>query len=64
MRQDSFDITAASEIMAILCVSRDINDLKKRLGDIIAGYTAAGEPIRARDLNAQRGNVRPAEGMR
>ncbi len=53
MRQDSFDITAASEIMAILCVSRDINDLKKRLGDIIAGYTAAGEPIRARDLNAQ-----------
>ncbi len=53
MRQDSFDITAASEIMAILCVSRDINDLKKRLGDIIAGYTDAGEPIRARDLNAQ-----------
>lgn len=53
MRQDSFDITAASEIMAILCVSRDINDLKKRLGDIVAGYTAAGEPIRARDLNAQ-----------
>ena len=53
MLQDSFDITAASEIMAILCVSRDINDLKKRLGDIIAGYTAAGEPIRARDLNAQ-----------
>lgn len=53
MRQDTFDITAASEIMAILCVSRDINDLKKRLGDIIAGYTAAGEPIRARDLNAQ-----------
>ena len=53
MRQDSFDITAASEIMAILCVSRDINDLKKRLGNIIAGYTAAGEPIRARDLNAQ-----------
>ena len=53
MRQDYFDITAASEIMAILCVSRDINDLKKRLGDIIAGYTAAGEPIRARDLNAQ-----------
>lgn len=53
MRQDSFDITAASEIMAILCVSRDINDLKKRLGDIIAGYTAVGEPIRARDLNAQ-----------
>ena len=53
MRQDSFDITAASEIMAILCVSRDINDLKKRLGDIIAGYTAAGESIRARDLNAQ-----------
>ena len=53
MRQDSFDITAASEIMAILCVSRDITDLKKRLGDIIAGYTAAGEPIRARDLNAQ-----------
>lgn len=53
MRQDSFDITAASEVMAILCVSRDINDLKKRLGDIIVGYTAAGEPIRARDLNAQ-----------
>ena len=52
-REDGFDITVASEIMAILCLSTSIPDLKQRLGDIVVGYTYAGEPVRARDLKAQ-----------
>lgn len=51
-REASFDITAASEIMAILCLAEDIFDLKKRLGNIFIGYTFSGEPVYARDLNA------------
>jgi formate--tetrahydrofolate ligase len=51
-RQDGFVITAASEIMAIFCLSKDIDDLTERLGRIVVGYTSAGEPVRARDLNA------------
>lgn len=52
-RETGFDITAASEIMAILCLSRDIKDLTERLGNIYIGRTFAGEPVRARDLKAE-----------
>ena len=52
-RETGFDITAASEIMAILCLSKDLEDLKKRLGNIFVGFTFDREPIYARDLNAQ-----------
>jgi formate--tetrahydrofolate ligase len=52
-RESGFDITAASEIMAILCLSSDIHDLKKRLGNIFVGYTHQKEPIYARDLKAE-----------
>ena len=52
-RKDSFNITAASEIMAILCLSRDLDDLKKRLGNIIFGYDIHGKPLFARDLHAE-----------
>ncbi len=53
-RQSGFDITAASEIMAILCLSEDMEDLKKRLGNIFVGYTLQDrKPIYARDLNVQ-----------
>ncbi len=52
-REDGFDITVASEIMAILCLSKDIEDLKKRIGNIIVGYNEEEQPIRASDLKAQ-----------
>ncbi|MDD5815480.1 MAG: formate--tetrahydrofolate ligase [Bacteroidales bacterium] len=52
-RESGFDITAASEIMAILCLSRDMADLKKRLGDIYIGRTYSGTPVHARDLKAE-----------
>lgn len=52
-RETGFDITAASEIMAILCLSNDMDDLKHRLGNIFVGYTYDKKPIYARDLNAQ-----------
>ena len=48
-----FDITAASEIMAILCLSKDINDLKRRLGNIVIGYNKDGKEVTARDLKAE-----------
>jgi len=51
-REDGFMITVASEVMAILCLALDIEDLKKRLGDIIIGYNRAGMPIYAKDINA------------
>lgn len=51
-RQDGFNITPASEIMAILCLSEDFADLKKRLGNIYIGSTYDGEPVFARDLKA------------
>ena len=51
-REDGFNITPASEIMAILCMSTGMEDLKKRLGNIYIGSTFAGEPVYARDLNA------------
>ncbi len=52
-REDGFMITVASEIMAILCLSNDLEDLKYRLGEIIIGYNRSGEPVYAKQLNAQ-----------
>lgn len=52
-RIDGFNITVASEIMAILCLSKDINDLKRRLGNIIIGYNEDEKPVTARDLKAE-----------
>lgn len=52
-RESGFNITAASEIMAILCLSKDLMDLKERLGNIFIGYTYDEKPIYARDLKAQ-----------
>ena len=51
-RQSGFDITVASEVMAILCLSRDLADLEQRLGRIVIGYNRAGDPVTARDLQA------------
>ena len=52
-REDGFDITVASEIMAVLCLSKDIEDLKKRIGNIIIGYNEEEKPIYAKDLKAE-----------
>lgn len=49
-REDGFNITVASEVMAILCLSSDINDLKERLGRILAAYDMEGKPVTAKDL--------------
>ena len=51
-RQSGFDITVASEIMAVFCLAPDINDLQKRIGNIVIGYTRSNEPVRAKQLNA------------
>ena len=50
--EDGFNITVASEIMAILCLATDINDLKRRLGNIVIGYNEENKPVTARDLKA------------
>lgn len=52
-REDGFDISVASEVMSILCLATDINDLKKRLGNILIGYNKKQEPIYARDIKAE-----------
>ena len=52
-REDGFDITVASEVMAVLCLASDIKDLKARLGRIIVGYTYDGKPVTAHDLKAE-----------
>ena len=52
-REDGFDITVASEIMAIFCLSNDLKDLEKRIGNITVAYTREKKPIYAKDLNAQ-----------
>ena len=52
-REDGFDITVASEVMAVLCLSSDIPDLKRRLGRIIVAYTYEGRPVTAHDLKAE-----------
>ena len=51
-REDHFQITVASEIMAILCLATDLEDLKERLGNILVAYTYSGAPVFARDLHA------------
>ncbi len=51
-REDGYDITVASEIMAVLCLASSIRDLKERLGNVIVGYTYDEKPVTARDLNA------------
>src|SRR5213595_3654857 len=51
-REDGFDITVASEVMAIFCLAKDLDDLKARLGNIIVAYTRDRKPVRARDLKA------------
>ena len=52
-REDGYDITVASEIMAVLCLASDITDLKERLSRLVVGYTYAGKPVTAGDLHAQ-----------
>src|SRR5207244_5502574 len=51
-REAGFDITVASEVMAIFCLAKDLDDLKARLGNIIVAYTRDRKPVRARDLKA------------
>ena len=52
-REDGFDITVASEIMAVLCLASDLMDLKRRIARIIIGYNRKGEPVTAQDLHAE-----------
>jgi formate--tetrahydrofolate ligase len=52
-REDGFDITVASEVMAIFCLSNDINDMKERISRIVVAYNRSGEPVTAGQLNAQ-----------
>ena len=52
-REDGFEITVASEVMAIMCLSKDIDDLKEKLASIIVGYTYENKPVTVRDLKAQ-----------
>ena len=52
-REDSFDITVASEVMAILCLAEDLKDLKRRLGNIVIGYNEDDKPVFAKDLKAE-----------
>ncbi len=51
-REDGFDITVASEIMAIFCLSNDLKDLERRIGSIVVGYTRDRKPVKARDIKA------------
>jgi formate--tetrahydrofolate ligase len=52
MREDGYEITAASEVMAMLCLARDLSDLKQRLGNVIVGYDMLRKPVLARDIGA------------
>ena len=52
--ESGFDITAASEVMAVLCLAKDVPDLKRRLGNIVIGFTAEDEPVTAKQINADR----------
>src|ERR1700759_5717308 len=52
-REDGFDITVASEVMSIFCLAKDVDDLKKRLGNIVVAYTRDRKPVRAGDLKAE-----------
>ncbi len=53
-REDGFDITVASEVMAVFCLADSLGDLKRRLGDIVVAHTRGGDPVTARDLEAHR----------
>lgn len=53
LREDGFNITVASEIMAILCMAKDLSDLKERMGNILVAYDLDGEPVYAKDLQVQ-----------
>lgn len=53
LREDGFEITAASEVMAILCLAKDLADLKRRLGNVIVGYEYLGRPVTAADIGVQ-----------
>ena len=59
-REDHFIITVASEVMAILCLAADIDDLKRRLGNILVAYNYSGEPVYAKDLKADGAMTAPA----
>ena len=61
-REDGFDITVASEVMAIFCLAKDLEDLKTRLGNIIVAYTRDRKPVRAGDLKAHGADGGAAEG--
>lgn len=52
-RQDGFNITVASEIMAILCLAKNIDDLRDRIGRIVIGYNLSGEPVTAKQLEVE-----------
>src|SRR5690625_7549817 len=52
-REDGFDITVASEIMAVLCLATSLQDLKNRISEIIIGYTYDEEPVRVKDLEVE-----------
>ena len=52
-REDGYDITVASEVMAVLCLAKDLDDLKERLGNIVVGYTYKEEPVTAKQLKAE-----------
>ena len=52
-RQSGFDITVASEIMAVFCLASDLEDLQNRIGNIVVGYTKTQEPVKVSQLNAQ-----------
>lgn len=52
MRPDGFDITVASEVMAVFCLAKDISDLKERFGNILVAYAKDGSPVYAKDLKA------------
>lgn len=53
VREDGFNITVASEIMAILCLANDLEDLKSRMGNIVVAYNLDGEPVYAKQLEIQ-----------
>ena len=61
-REAGFDITVASEVMAIFCLAKDLDDLKKRLGNIIVGYTRDRKPVRAKRPEGARRHDGAAEG--
>ena len=62
-REDGFDITVASEIMAVLCLSADLKDLKERLARMVVGYTYGDQPVTCGQLKAQGAMAALLEGL-